>query len=402
MIKARIAIFHFGFFYSGGGEKLVLQEIDGLRKAGFEVDCYTTVFNKKTSFPDIIDNYPIKTLLPQLPTWFYHREVLQILASCLFVPFVFWRFLKYDIFFGANQPGPWFAFVLSKILHKPYFIYLAQPTRVLYPRKVDLETGLWVHKRSNVFTFLTRIFRPFIVWADSISIGMAKIAFANGAYIQSVLKRVYGRNFVNNPAGVETKFLKNNNRLQGSLKIRRQKIQKPYLLLTNRHFPQKKFEYAVLALPLIYKEVPNVSLVVTGRSTSYTSSLKELVAELGLVDKVHFVGLIKEAEIKVLYANAACYVYTAVEEDFGLGIIEAMANQTPVVAWNKAGPKYILGNEALLAKPYDVVDFANKISLVLKNPDKFSEEVFGRVKENFTFDKHITKLSDAVEKALKL
>jgi glycosyltransferase involved in cell wall biosynthesis len=53
-------------------------------------------------------------------------------------------------------------------------------------------------------------------------------------------------------------------------------------------------------------------------------------------------GLVGERELEALYASAAVYVYPSPEEDFGMGIIEAMGRGTPVVAWDQAGPTGII------------------------------------------------------------
>ena len=67
------------------------------------------------------------------------------------------------------------------------------------------------------------------------------------------------------------------------------------------------------------------------------------------------------------YSNASVYVYTAPEEDFGMGVVEAMACATPVVAWDAAGPSKIIknGKTGLLAKPYVNTDFVDKIQKVI-------------------------------------
>ena len=70
------------------------------------------------------------------------KDPLWVLLSCLLVPIQVARFAKYDVFLGANQPGPWIAFVLSRILGTPYIVYLAQALRILHPREVDLENGI--------------------------------------------------------------------------------------------------------------------------------------------------------------------------------------------------------------------------------------------------------------------
>ena len=116
--KPKIAIFHCGFIYTGGGERIVLEEISGLRKRGYEVDCFVPTYDSTLSYPDIIDDFGIKTFLPQLPKSIPLRFATQMVISCVVAPFLAFRFKKYDIFLGANQPGAYMAWVISNLLGK--------------------------------------------------------------------------------------------------------------------------------------------------------------------------------------------------------------------------------------------------------------------------------------------
>src|SRR5205807_3497878 len=78
-------------------------------------------------------------------------------------------------------------------------------------------------------------------------------------------------------------------------------IRRPYVLLTNRHYPQKRFDLAIRAMLEVRKRHPRVQLVVPGPATSHTASLRALVTELGLADGVVFLGAITEAELQRLY-----------------------------------------------------------------------------------------------------
>ena len=53
--KIKLAIFHLAFVYSGGGEKLVLEEVKRLRKIGYEVDLYACAKDTTKCFPEIIN-----------------------------------------------------------------------------------------------------------------------------------------------------------------------------------------------------------------------------------------------------------------------------------------------------------------------------------------------------------
>ncbi len=424
--KLNIAIFHLAFIYSGGGEKLVLQEARGLEKRGHQVTIFTPVLDRNKCFPDVISQFKINTFLPKLPLFVPQREAFQVLMACLLVPVFAHRFKNYDVIFAANQPSLWLAWVIKILYGVPYVAYLAQPTRFLHPRKIDMETGLFFTGKKGLLpaTFVMNILKPLGNWVDKVSIKGANLVFANGKHVSTILQKTYKIQAISCPAGAypvkklpglakrsgagktpsgleALKGWKRNSKLKGVLYIGSKKVRKPYILITNRHFPQKRFEYAIMALPAILENHSNYSLLITGSETNYTQSLKKLVKQLSLEEKVVFLGLVEEKDLEKLYANASVYVYTAPEEDFGMGVVEAMACATPVVAWDAAGPSKIIknGKTGLLAKPYVNTDFVYKIEQVIaekKYAIKIGTAAWEEVKKNFSYENHI----DILEKGL--
>ncbi len=412
-MRFNIALFHFAFIYSGGGERLVLEEAIRLSELGHGVTCFAPVVNKKNCFPELIEKVKVEKILPRiLPKWYPDNILLSILAACIFIPFFFYRFRKYDIYFGANQPGTWISYVLSKINKKPYVIYLAQPTRLVHPRLIDHKVGLKLVDGFTLLGLFTNLSKPFIRYLDGLSIRGAQVVFANGSYMTGVLKEVYGIEPVNCPAGAiirskippirrggkdpansagrqRSKMM--GMRFEGHITLNGFRIKKPYVLITNRHFQQKKFEYAIEAMPLLNRKV---NLVITGRPTDYT---RKLIKQYGKNSYLHFVGLLSEAELDLVYEQAAVYVYPAPEEDFGMGIIEAMAHGIPVVAWGNAGPTGIVmhDQDGLLAKPFDVRDVAAQIQRLLDDRifyERISSQARRRIEQDFTYKDHVRTL----------
>ena len=403
--KLKIAVFHLAFFYSGGGEKLVLEEIKGLTKRGHEVDCFSSVVEKWICFPDIIGKFKIKTLFPKMPKIIRRQETLEIIITCLLFPLIAWRFGKYDVIFAANQPSPWFAWWVKLFRKTPYVIYLAQPTRILYPRKIDLEKGLWVKKKVRLFPLLIKVARPFILWVDKVSIVASDTMLVNGKYMAKILEKTYGKKAVICPAGahLQPKIVKN--KWKGEVRANSHKISRPYILISNRHFPQKKFEYALEVMPSILKENPGVSLVITGNHTSYTQQLRVLAKKLGVGKEVIFTGYVTEKDMVTLYKNVAVYVYTSPEEDFGMGVIESMAAGTPVVTWDIAGPSTTIidGKTGFLVEPYLQDEFTKKILFLLNNKAKnilMGGRAIKHVKNNYTYQKHNDVLNETLIKAV--
>lgn len=233
----KVAIFHFGFFYSGGGEKLVLEEFRGLRKLGHQVELFAPFVDREHCFPDIPEMAEIHALLPPPPKWLPLRHAIWVLACCVLIPLFAPRFRSFDVLFAANQPAPWFAYVLSGILRKPYVIYLAQPFRLLHPRKIDVEKGLRIKDGDQALVkAVTRLGWSFIDFADRASVRNASVVLTNGEYVSKWIHEVYGvRNLVC-PAGchpIVARKIEYEGRWNGEVMMNGEKLSKPYVLLTN-------------------------------------------------------------------------------------------------------------------------------------------------------------------------
>jgi len=404
----KIGMFHLGFFYSGGGEKLVLEEIRGLRAMGHEVHCYATYVDRRDCYPDDPEMAEIRSILPPPPSWLPMKDPLWVTLSCLLIPLMAWRFRAYDLFYGANQPGPWFAFVLSKLLRKPYVIYLAQPLRLLHPRQVDLENGIRIREGDHRFLMaLKRLARRFVDKADRTSVGNADIVLTNGGYVGSWIHEVYGIRSRDCPAGshpIPEEDLGFADRWDGVVNVKGKEIKKPYILLTNRHSPMKRFEYALRVHEEVIRRGEKLSLVMTGQETEYTDLLRLMMEDLDLNGVAHFVGLVNEEELKRLYRQAALYVYPSPEEDFGMGIVEAMATGTPVVAWNRGGPTITVkhGETGFLVTPYETREFASRVLSLVTDPAltaKLGRAAHARAIEFFSYENHLRILEQALLEA---
>ncbi|KKR26755.1 MAG: hypothetical protein UT57_C0027G0001 [Microgenomates group bacterium GW2011_GWC1_39_7] len=91
--KLKISIFHLAFVYSGGGERLVLEEAIGLEKLGYDVTCFSPVVDRKGCFPELLSRVKVKRILPKiLPSWYPDVELVSILMACLLVPLLFFKF----------------------------------------------------------------------------------------------------------------------------------------------------------------------------------------------------------------------------------------------------------------------------------------------------------------------
>jgi uncharacterized protein (TIRG00374 family) len=399
----RIAVFHCGFTYSGGGERIVIEEVLGLRRRGFKVECYAPTVDASRCYPDLIGEVRARTFLPQLPRWFPYREAIQMAAASLLMPLYAWRLRGVDAILACNQPSAWIAWWAARLIDVPYVVYLNQPNRLVYPRSIDRETGWVANADYRLLAAVVMRATRFVAWADRRSVQEADQLLVNGGYIGDIIRSTYRRDAIDCPAGCHVARsgfpIPVDARFTGGLTINGYPIRRPYTLLTNRHYPQKRFDLAIRAMEEVRKRHPRVQLVIPGPATLHTSALRALVDELKLSEAVLFLGPITEEELQKLYAGAAVYVYPAPEEDFGMGVIESMAKGVPVVAWNQAGPTVTVGpGTGHLAEPLDVTDYAAGISKLLDDPARnqtSGERAFDWARR-FDWERHLDTLQSAI------
>jgi glycosyltransferase involved in cell wall biosynthesis/uncharacterized membrane protein YbhN (UPF0104 family) len=399
----RVAVFHCGFTYSGGGERIVIEEVLGLRRRGLRVECYAPTVDASRCYPDLLGEVRVRTFLPQLPRWFPYREAIQMAAASMLMPLYAWRLRGIDAIVACNQPSAWIAWWASRLIDVPYVLYLNQPNRLVYPRSIDRETGWVANADYRLLAEIVMRATKFVAWADRRSVQEADQLLVNGDYIGDIIRGIYRREAVDCPAGCHVAGsgfpLSREARFTGGLTLNGYPIRRPYILLTNRHYPQKRFDLAIRAMQQVRADHPKVQLVIPGPATTHTAVLRALTTELKLDDAVVFLGAITESELNRLYEGAAVYVYPAPEEDFGMGVIESMAKGVPVVAWNQAGPTVTVGpGTGHLAEPLDVSDYAAGISKLLDDPSgnqSAGERAFEWARR-FDWERHIDTLEQAV------
>jgi len=105
--------------------------------------------------------------------------------------------------------------------------------------------------------------------------------------------------------------------------------------------------------------------------------------------------------LRRVYLNAALYVYPSPEEDFGMGIVEAMAAGTPVVAWANGGPTVTVKDHetGYLVTPYDTDEFAERMLQLVSShalEERMGRAAHRRAAEFFSYDLHNDSLAQAL------
>jgi glycosyltransferase involved in cell wall biosynthesis len=99
-------------------------------------------------------------------------------------------------------------------------------------------------------------------------------------------------------------------------------------------------------------------LVLVGAQGWGADKLQQTIAELGLKDRVSILGRVPDQKLATLYRHALCLAMPSLYEGFGLPLVEAMAQGTPVLTSNTSSMPEVAGAAGLLVDPLDVDSIA--------------------------------------------
>ena len=105
--------------------------------------------------------------------------------------------------------------------------------------------------------------------------------------------------------------------------------------------PTKGHQLVIEAL----QHLPDTELLIAGRGP-HEGEFKALAERLGVADRVKFLGVLPQAELRWLYSAADALVLASVREGWPNVLLEAMACGTPVIASDVGGIPEIVANPA--------------------------------------------------------
>jgi len=142
----------------------------------------------------------------------------------------------------------------------------------------------------------------------------------------------------------------------------------PYLLMVGTLEPRKNHAAAMHALATLRQSGFPHRLLIAGGDGWLFDPIRELPQEMGLADRVQFLGYVPQDDLPGLYSAADCFLLPSLYEGFGFPVLEAMACGAPVVCTSASSVPEVAGNAALIVPPHDIAGLANAIRIVLDQP----------------------------------
>ena len=141
-----------------------------------------------------------------------------------------------------------------------------------------------------------------------------------------------------------------------------------YVFAMGRFVRKKGFDLLLRAYVEVAERHPDVSLVIGGDGPD-RSATESLASELGIANRVSFVGRLDRPAVLAAMSSAEIFIMPSRIEPFGIVILEAWRSGTAVVATSRGGPREIIrhGVDGMLVDPFDTGELASIIDRLLTN-----------------------------------
>jgi glycogen synthase len=148
--------------------------------------------------------------------------------------------------------------------------------------------------------------------------------------------------------------------------IQKQQSEQPYVLAVGRLVDQKGFD--VLIEAIASSAAPELDLVIAGEGP-VRRELTTRAEELGISERVRFVGAVDRLALAELLAGADVFAFPSRGEPYGIALLEAMAAGVPSIATRAGGVTEFAEDDvnALLVEPDNPDALAHALARVMSD-----------------------------------
>ena len=334
----KLAILHPTFGYNGGAENVILAFSKYCHSLNIEITIYT--YRLRDDVPNYIKQ--IKTDIKLNP--FIFNKTSKFLANEL---------KNHDAVFIHNFPATIFFGLASKYAQKnniklpKCFWYCHEPSVRLYGH--DDKS---YKKLQNTLDIIAR----YTMHLDRLGVEKIDYIMSNSIRTKEAVKRVYNREAeVIYPCITDTENIIPIN--EGNHFVYIGRIEKP-----------KNLENAIIAFKSLIEKIEDKELkfIIAGKGR-YENYLKKLTEKLNMNNNIIFKGFVSNEEKKELLNKSYALVMPAVNEPFGLTVIEALYSSCISIVSNKSGAYEIVKDLSISCNMENTNEIVNAMLLAYED-----------------------------------
>jgi mannosylfructose-phosphate synthase len=361
---------------TGGQVVYVLELAKRFSRLGRRVELVTRRFEDQPEFDEINENLRIWRI-PFGGKKFIRKEDMHDYLGDFITNFfaaVRSRGISYDVVYSHYWDAGWSSQKISEELGIPH---IHTPHSLGLWKQTNMGIDMTNKEMEKKYRFDERIRKEFLVYQSCDKI-IATTEQQN-AFIQEEYD-VLDRHVEVIPPGI------NENRFSPVRKHDRIKLQKELglkekdVLVLGRMAANKGYDLLIRSLPTLFELVPDARLIAAigaenKQDEKGVAELKKLAEELGVMDRIEWVGYVSEEDLIRYYRAAAVFAMPSRYEPFGMVAIEAMACGTPTVITIHGGLAELLrfGYHGLYADPNLPAEFGTMMAVPLLHETLQSE-----------------------------
>jgi len=140
----------------------------------------------------------------------------------------------------------------------------------------------------------------------------------------------------------------------------------PYMFYPANYWPHKNHRMLLTAYGRFLSRNPDnkLDLVFTGALEDLQKELKYSVEQMGLAERVHFLGFLPQEKLDAVWHGCEFLIFPSLYEGFGIPVLEAMSIRKPVLCSNTTSLPEVAGKAALYfdpRKPGDIVNCLERV-----------------------------------------
>ncbi|MGD1902089.1 MAG: glycosyltransferase family 4 protein [Geitlerinemataceae cyanobacterium] len=137
----------------------------------------------------------------------------------------------------------------------------------------------------------------------------------------------------------------------------------PFVLCVGETRPYKNIRRAIEAFARVVAsgQRPTLTLAIVGQLNRLDTAIAALPQQLGIADRVQFLGYVSDTDLADLYRRAAAFLFPSLYEGFGIPPLEAMACGCPTIVSRAASMPEVCGDAPHYIDPHGVEDIATGI-----------------------------------------
>ncbi len=348
------------FFEPRGTPISVYQRVNALSKLGHEVDLVTYHLGSSPEIPNINIHrtrpVPFINQIKIGPSWV--KPILDLLVFFKALMMLFKN--RYDVI-HTHEEAAFFAYFLSPLFQIPH----------LYDMHSSLPRQLESFGVGNFWPV-----KPIFVWLEDQVIKSSEAIITIDSELASIVKRTNPKarhiNIENTAVSFNTGFgventlptpaeIRENLNLEGRTAV----------VYTGTFERYQGLDLVVKSVEKVKDQYPNVKYVMVGGKPHQVDELREIVAEKGLEEWVHFTGIVSPEEAMIFLDAADILLSSRIEgTSVPLKVYSYMHAEKPIIATNLEAHTQVFNPSMSVLVDPTIEGLADGVLSYLDNPEK--------------------------------